>query len=85
MGLSWTFAPGRQKNPSLFLFLFLFLLLFCFVLFCFVLFCFVLFCFSEKSYAGQLGSLQFLKEHSLEIEYYQKSTNVDRESSIAVF
>ena len=73
MELSLTFAPGQQKNPSLFLFLFL------------LLFCFVLFCFSEKSYAGQLGSLQFLKEHSLEIEYYQKSANVDRESSIAVF
>ena len=34
------------------------------------------FFFSEKSSAGQLGSLQFLKEHSLEIEYYQKSVNV---------
>ena len=72
MELFWTFAPRRQKNPSLLLFLFL--LLFCIVLF-----------FSEKSYAGQLGSLQFLKEHSLEIEYYQKSANVDRESSIVVF
>ena len=71
--LSWTFAPRRQKNPSFLLFLFL------------LLFCIVLFFFSEKSYAGQLGSLQFLKEHSLEIEYYQKSANVDRESSIVVF
>ena len=71
MELSWTFVPGRQKNPSLFL-LFLFVCLFVFL-------------FSKKSYAGQLGSLQFLKEHSLEIEYYQKSANVDRESRIAVF
>ena len=31
MELSLTFAPGQQKNPSLFLFLFL--LLFCFVFF----------------------------------------------------
>ena len=37
---------------------------------------FLFFFFSEKSSAGQLGSLQFLKEHSLEIEYYQKSVNV---------
>ena len=50
---SWTFVPGRQKNPRLSFFFF-----------------------SEKSSAGQLGSLQFLKEHSLEIEYYQKSVNV---------
>lgn len=59
---SWTFVPGRQKNPRLSFFFF-----------------------SEKSSAGQLGSLQFLKEHSLEIEYYQKSANVEREYSIAVF
>ena len=60
MELSWTFAPGRLKNPSLFLLLFL-----AFVLFCFV---FLFFFFSEKSYAEQLGSLQFLKEHRIEIE-----------------
>ena len=58
MELSWTFAPGRLKNPSLFL------LFFAFVCCCFVF----LFFFSEKSYAEQLGSFQFLKEHSIEIE-----------------
>ena len=73
MELSWTFAPRRPKNPSLFCF--------CFVLFCF----FVYFFFQRNHNAGQLGFLQFLKERSLEIEYYQKSANVDRESSIAVF